>query len=92
MDAREEYLNLLSEIHKIECEHMNKAGIQYIDTSYYKFRGEAFQQLLKNPVRKILAQHEDLCAKLAVLVDNFDEAQKNKYENDVQIEYQKKCK
>jgi sulfur transfer complex TusBCD TusB component (DsrH family) len=87
-----EYLSLIEEIHNIECEHLNKAGINITDTAVYAFRGEAFQQILKNTDRKVLAHYEDLCARVATIVDNMNEIQKYAYEKDVMLEYSKKCK
>ena len=91
-DLNSGYVSLIEEIHKIECEHLNKAGINITDTTVYAFRSEAFQQILKNTDRKVLARYEDLCARVATIVDNMNETQKSVYEKDVQVEYSKKCK
>lgn len=88
---RYEYLQLISEIHKIECEHLKSAGVSVTDTSVYKFRGEAFQFIMKNTDRRVLAHYEDLCSKVASIVDFLNEGQKNEYELDVKKEYSKSC-
>lgn len=87
-----EYFSLIEEIHNIECEHLNKAAVNISDTTVYAFRSEAFQQILKNTDRKVLAHYEDLCARVATVVDNMNEEQKLAYEKDIQLEYSKKCK
>ena len=86
-----DYLSLLKEIHKIECEHLNKAGVIVADTSSYNFRSEAFQHIMKNPDRRVLANYEELCSKLAAILYTLDTNQKMEYETNLKIEYSKKC-
>ncbi len=86
-----DYYSLLKEIHKIECDHVNQAGIVITETSSYKFRSEAFQYIMKNPDRRVLAKYEDFCSKLASLIYTMDEKQKLQYESDLEAEYSNSC-
>ncbi len=91
-NQRKDYLTFIEEIHKIECEHLNRDNVVLSDTSDYNFRSVAFQHIMNNSDRRVLAHYEDLCAKVASIVDFMDENQKKIYENDVRLEYSIRCK
>lgn len=90
-NKRSEYLPLIQEIYRIECEHIVKSGIDVNNTSFYAFRTIAFQEILKNPDRVLLQNYEDLNSKLASLMYTLDDEYKKEVENEMEKIYSKRC-
>jgi uncharacterized lipoprotein YehR (DUF1307 family) len=87
-----DYIKMLEEIHDIECTHLQKEDILLNDTSVYSIRSVAFQAVMKNKDRKVLARYEDLYQKLADIEHAMNADQKNKYRLETEEIYKKKCK
>ena len=83
---------MLQELHKIECDHIKKAGIQDKYKSAYEFRSVAFQEVLKNTDRVLLAHYEDLYAELARQEFLMNEKEKKIFYDDIEKEYKNNCK
>jgi len=93
--TKKNYMPLLTELHKIECDQLKKGGINFIisDTSIYTFRTIAFDRIMtKDPDAKLIAHYEDLNQKLAAMEYFMDESEKLEYRKDLKIEYLIPCK
>ncbi|MEO8513114.1 MAG: hypothetical protein ABI543_06130 [Ignavibacteria bacterium] len=93
--SKTQYIPLVEELHKIECEQLKIAGINFLvnDTNIYTFRGIAFDRIMtKKPNAPLIAHYEELYQKLAVIEFNMDDYEKLKYREDVKSEYLKPCK
>lgn len=93
--SQSEYMPLVVELHKIECDQVKKAGISFTvnDTNIYTFRGIAFDRIMtKNPNAVLIAHYEDLYQRLAVMEFNMDDSEKLNYRENVKNEYLKPCK
>src|SRR5512139_673984 len=87
---KEDYLPLIKELHKIECEKLKTEGISFTinDTNIYSFRSIAFDKILtKNPDARLIAHYEDLNQKLASIEYWLDENQKAVYQEDFKEVY-----
>lgn len=93
--SKKNYLPLVEELHKIECEQVKGSGINFTvnDTNIYTFRGIAFDRIMtKKPNAVLIAQYEDLYQKLAVMEYTMDDNEKLTYREDVKTEYLKPCR
>jgi hypothetical protein len=93
--SKSEYIPLVEELHKLECQQVIKAGINFTvnDTNIYTFRGIAFDRIMtKNPDAALIAHYEELYQKLAAMEFNMDDNEKLKYREDLKNEYLKPCK
>lgn len=91
-ETEKKYLPVLQELHKIECDHINKTGIKQKFNNAYEFRSAAFQEVLKNTDRVLLAHYEDLYAELARQEFQMNEKEKKIFYNDIENEYKNECK
>ena len=91
---KEDYMPLLNELHKIECDQLKKSGISFNvnDTNIYTFRGIAFDKIMTyKPDAVLIAKYEDLNQKLAAIEFEMDPAEKNEYRENIKKEYLKPC-
>lgn len=91
---KENYMPLVIELHKIECDHLKKSGILFSvnDTNIYTFRGIAFDKIMtQKPDAALIAHYEDLNQKLAAMEFEMDEQEKAEYKENFKSEYLKKC-
>lgn len=91
---RENYMPLVMELHKIECDELKKSGIQFMvnDTNIYTFRGIAFDKIMtRKPDAVLIAHYEDLNQKLAAMEFEMDEQEKTEYKENLRKEYLKPC-
>lgn len=89
------YMPLVEELHKIECEQMKSAGAVFTvsDTNIYTFRGAAFDRIMtKNPNAVLIAHYEDLNQKLAAMEFEMDEKERSGYREDFKNVYLRQCK
>lgn len=86
-----DYIKMLEELHEIECSHLQKEKISLNDTSVYSIRSIAFQAVMKNKDRKVLARYEDLYQKLADIKHAMGDEQKIQYEIETKKIYQTPC-
>ncbi len=91
-ESNKNYFPVLKELHKIECEHINKAVIKFKYQSAYEFRSVAFQEVLKNTDRALLAHYEDLYAELARQEFLMNDNEKKIFYNDLENVYKNECK
>ena len=92
---RNDYLPVLIALHRVECDELNKWGIEFTvsDTSIYTFRGIAFDKIMtKNPDAKLIAYYEDLNQKLAAMEYFMDDEEKLKFREEYRNEYLKPCR
>lgn len=82
---------MLEELHDIECSHLQKEKISLNDTNVYSIRSVAFQAVMKNKDRKVLARYEDLYQKLADIEHAMSEEQKIQYKTETEKIYQHSC-
>ena len=90
-----DYLPLVNEMHKIECEQLSGAGENTLinDTSIYSFRSKAFDRIMtKKPDAKLIAHWEELNQKLAAMEYFMDEFEKKQYKDDFRSVYMEQCK
>jgi bisphosphoglycerate-independent phosphoglycerate mutase (AlkP superfamily) len=57
----------------------------------YDFKSAAFQYILRNTDRRVLAEYEDLSNKLAHVTYFMDDGQKAACESDIEKIYRKRC-
>jgi len=89
-----DYMPMVTELHKLECNQLKKHGISFTvqDTTVYAFRSVAFDVIMtKNPEAKLIAHYEDLCQKLAAMEYEMDDSEKQTYRKDFNKEYLKSC-
>lgn len=90
----EDYTPLVKALHQIECEELNKWGVEFSvnDTNIYTFRGIAFDKIMtKEPDAKRIAYYEDLNQKLAAMEYFMDDDEKMVYRDYFRKEYLKPC-
>ncbi len=93
--SKTNYMPLIEELHKIECDQIRRAGIEFIvnDTNIYTFRGVAFDRIMtKDPNAVLIARYEELYQKLAAMEFEMDRKEKTVYHEDLKNEYLKQCK
>ncbi len=92
--SKQNYMPLIEELHKIECDQVKKAGINFTvnDTNIYTFRGIAFDRIMTKDINApLIAKYEELYQKLAAMEYEMDDAEKLEYREDVKNEYLKNC-
>lgn len=93
-NSEAEYLPLVEELCKIECEQVKNSGINFVinDTNIYTFRGIAFQRIMTKDVNAVrIAKYEELHQKLAAMEYFMNESEKIQYRKDVRTIYAKQC-
>jgi hypothetical protein len=88
------YLMLIEELHKIECNKVKEAGIEFNinDTNIYTFRTIAFETIMTNkPDLKLIAYYEEINQKLASIEYFMNDEEKTKFKNDFISQYLKPC-
>jgi len=88
---REKYFPLITEIHSIECEHLKRASASVTATNTYDIRAAAFQEIIKDPDRKMLAHYELICQQLADVEHQMTDNEKQQYQKTVDEIYSKGC-
>lgn len=89
-----EYMPLVEELHKIECEQIKKSGINFVinDTNIYTFREIAFETIMTKDVNAAkIAKYEELYQKLAAMEYFMEDSEKIQYYSDVRNVYLKQC-
>jgi hypothetical protein len=92
--SKQNYMPLIEELHKIECEQVKKAGISFTvnDTNIYTFRGIAFDRIMTKDINApLIARYEELYQKLAAMEYEMDDTEKLAYREEVKKEYLKTC-
>lgn len=92
---KDDYLPLMKELHRIECEKLKNEGISFTinDTNIYSFRSIAFDKILtKNPDARLIARYEDLNQKLASIEYWLEDDEKSAYQEDFKKVYLSQCK
>ena len=87
----EKYIPLLKKLHELECDNLKKFGTETVFTDSYAFRSAAFQAVLKNPDRKVLAEYEEYYQQLAHIEFHLNAVERGKYFEDVRQEYALPC-
>lgn len=89
-----DYLHLITEMHKIECNALSDAGVTYTVNSenIYEFRSIAFDKIMTRPDAKLIAHWEELNHELAVIEHYLDDNGKDKFSSDFRDVYLKPCK
>lgn len=82
---------LVKEVFQIECDHMKSSGKNISGLSTYDFRAEAFQQILKNPDRKLLQHYEIIYQQIADAEFHMSDAEKYHYRKEVNAIYAAGC-
>lgn len=85
------YLPLIAEVHDIECEHLKKARVDLQPGSTYDIQATAFQEIMKDPDRKMLARYEWLSQQLADIHHQMNDEEKQEYQKEVDLIYSKGC-
>jgi hypothetical protein len=84
-------ISLVREVFQIECDHMRHSGKMITGRSTYDFRAEAFQEILKNPDRKLLQHYETLYQQIADAEYHMTDAEKASYQKEVDALYAGGC-
>lgn len=84
-------ISLVKEVFQIECDHMKNSGKNISGLNTYDFRAEAFQQILKNPDRKLLQHYEVLYQQIADAEFHMTTAEKTNYQKAVDALYAAGC-
>jgi uncharacterized protein YktB (UPF0637 family) len=84
-------ISLVKEVFQIECDHMKNSGKNISGLTTYEFRAEAFQQILKNPDRKLLQHYEVLYQQIADAEYHMTGAEKASYQKEVDAIYAAGC-
>jgi hypothetical protein len=87
------YINLIKEMHKIECDALKKSGVtfQVNSSNIYGFRSVAFDKIMTKPDAKLIAHWEDLNHQLAVIEHYMDDGDKKDFQNNFEKVYLATC-
>lgn len=94
-ESNPEYLPLVEELHKIECEQVKNSGREFIinDTNIYTFRGIAFETIMTKDINAVkIAKYEELYQKLAAMEYFMNDSEKKQYRSDVIAVYLRQCR
>ena len=89
--SNKKYLALLNEVHAIECDHLKKAGITLPGADTYKIKSAAFQEILKDPDRKILVHYENIHMELAEIQHKMSANEQQQFQREADEIYSKGC-
>lgn len=91
ISIRESYLPLIKELAEIECAYLKRAGNSVADSSVYSIHSLAFQEVLKDLDRNVLAHYEDIYQLLARYEYLMSPEERRQYEMDIQEVYSAYC-
>jgi hypothetical protein len=87
----EDYQPLIRKLHAMECTYLTAAGkpTQYADA--YAFRSAAFQEILRDLNRNVLAEYESYYQQLADLEFRMTENEKQAFREATETVYREPC-
>jgi hypothetical protein len=88
----EDYQPLLLKLHALECAHLTAAGKPTRYSDAYAFRSAAFQEILRDLNRNVLAEYESYYQQLADLEFSMTEKEKELYQRNTEELYQRDCR
>ncbi|MBK7909521.1 hypothetical protein [Candidatus Pollutiaquabacter sp.] len=87
----EDYQPVLLKLHAMECTHLAAAGKPTRYPDAYSFRSAAFQEILRDLNRNVLAEYESYYQQLADLEFRMNETEKEVYRHQTEELYQQDC-
>lgn len=87
-----DYVPLLQDLHAIECKHLVEAGKSTRYPDAYAFRSAAFQEILRDLDRTVLAEYESYYQQLADLEFRMSESEKQAYYKATEDLYKGECR